>query len=638
MIQKDRATINNLIDQYTEDLIKMDFENLLTDFDQIKTKSSSRNKENIETGLSGYLLILIELYRVNKSSEILNKISNTKKIILKLCKTHTSNNYALYTGRSGAIYAFIKLFYITKDEKTLDECIEILKSNGLNHYIQSLNTPIYFHNGLAGTLLVLLKLYELKNDEFLNEKINEIILKIISKSTFDENGVSWKNSIQNGEPNPCGFAFGAAGIFYTLNKIKNKKSSLLNTYLNNIKNYIDSNWNEIDCIWENLEIEIFDKESFQYYYDKFNINPNFLMDIPRGKDLSWYSGIIGISISNPKKEFNLSKFFSILREKKLDEYYPKQLVGFGYYLIENLNNEENKEQVNDLIEEITNYLLIYITSKKRDMRGGLMYGELGIILYFIKYQYPNNNHIDILFPFNEKFNTALDTKTIDKQIFEICSSDFQKTISLLNFIDKDTFRNVDVFKRNELIEYIEKIMLTYKESKFYESLIDCFEYEKKIKAFLKEEVSRKIYFKDLFNKKMTLDKLNVDIEKIKHSIIKKADDYLVIKTHWNWNLPIEIVSKNLESQKSDYKYLLKNEKIYNLTIDSMIFDSFSEQTTINNVYTQIKFICTNMAENDLIQFIKSSGSRDKKQFLDRLEFLVTHRVMHFLYEGLLDFI
>jgi hypothetical protein len=182
------------------------------------------NPENISTGYSGFLLLLIEFYEQSKEEKYLRPIKNAIEKLVTYCRENDTVNYSLYTGRAGVAYVLIRWYMITKDKGLLDHAIEIMTPAD-KEYLHSRYTTNYLFDGRAGTLLVIMQLYLIAKENFLLKYIELFAHKIICDSVLGKEGIHWTSEEEINEKPSCSVANGTAGIKYVL--------SLLNKYLRN---------------------------------------------------------------------------------------------------------------------------------------------------------------------------------------------------------------------------------------------------------------------------------------------------------------------------------------------------------------------------------------------------------------------
>src|SRR5579872_3650834 len=149
----------NLIDRdvdmlfYAEQQIEMLMEAL----------SDGITEENIDTGTSGMLLLILDMYQRTQKPSYLAFANDAILRLVEWCRSHPTNNYALYTGRGGVAYLLIRRYMLDGDRSYLHLATELLKPAN-DRFLHSRYTTDYLYDGRAGTLLVLAYLYRMTGE------------------------------------------------------------------------------------------------------------------------------------------------------------------------------------------------------------------------------------------------------------------------------------------------------------------------------------------------------------------------------------------------------------------------------------------------------------------------------------------
>ena len=75
--------------------------------------------------------------------------------MLEHCQLHSTNNFSLYTGRGGLIYALLELHSVTNNPQFIESSLELMDTVDQDYLISPYTTD-YLYDGRSGTLLVLL--------------------------------------------------------------------------------------------------------------------------------------------------------------------------------------------------------------------------------------------------------------------------------------------------------------------------------------------------------------------------------------------------------------------------------------------------------------------------------------------------
>ncbi len=355
--------LSNLILNSTfEELIEISKKNN-TKLDRCRHLVSS-NLENIETGVSGFLLYLLEMYKFSGKDIYLEKAELLSKNTISYCEKTDTNDYSLYCGRSGLIYVLLQLYDVNKNADLLQVC-ENLIIPCENEFLESKYTSDYLYDGRSGTLLILNELFQLSESERIFEIINKFITKIFQNALFTEKGISWKATEEINLNNSCGFALGASGIQYLLIKMN---IDFPNNHLDYIIKYIDKHkhscWDEKHQSWLNFEKDIINSNVLNQFKRQYLDNDPMLYSPTN--ELNWSKGSIGILLSENQ---NKKIFFELNNDKikNLQSNIYDGLSGIGLCLLQNHSNrviadifffeKKKKEYIN---EELKTNLQIFL--------------------------------------------------------------------------------------------------------------------------------------------------------------------------------------------------------------------------------------------------------------------------------------
>ncbi|MBN8702531.1 MAG: hypothetical protein J0M08_05675 [Bacteroidetes bacterium] len=203
--------------------------------------------EGIYNGTSGILLFFLELYKHTTNEKYIPYIHGGANWLIAKTKKEETDYYALITGRTGVSYTLLKIGQVLKNKKYITQAVEIIKD--CEKFLVA-NKPIEdVLNGIAGTILGLLHLYDETKDESLLRFLNNYIAKLISQTHFSEKGIYWDRSYQQIR-GLCGFSHGAAGIgavffelaHYFKNPTFNELGELAFEYENQFYNPQYFNW------------------------------------------------------------------------------------------------------------------------------------------------------------------------------------------------------------------------------------------------------------------------------------------------------------------------------------------------------------------------------------------------------------
>lgn len=166
--------------------------------------------EYIYSGNAGICLFFIELYEFYKTPEYLEIIKNSSRWIYNRSRKNSSENYAFITGRIGTAYILALSGKLLKKEAYLTESLRVSREA-----ISALNktTKFDYLNGLAGTLIGLLQIYDLIPEEEILQGISLGTIKLIENMSFNKKGIFWDWKPFSIAP-LSGLSHGSAGFAY----------------------------------------------------------------------------------------------------------------------------------------------------------------------------------------------------------------------------------------------------------------------------------------------------------------------------------------------------------------------------------------------------------------------------------------
>lgn len=603
--------------------------------------------ESICSGYSGVIILLIESYHLGITS--LDKVETMAGNLVEYCHQNPSQDYSLYTGRSGVIYTLIQLFEITNNHQYLNNCLELIQISDLKEFINSSYTSDYIFNGRAGTLLTLVNLYLLTKDQELSDYISLIYLKILNNCDVGENGISWKEYEEINIKNSVGFAFGAAGIKYSLQIIHSiSQDPGISYIINNIEQYINSHWDYKQSNFKNFEKDILNKELFSKYLTQY-IENKALLCLPSFQT-GWSQGLLGNLIPwNQNHGYDLlqlevscfenTSLFS--GSSSLGLFYLKQ-INTDQSLIEPLKRLTKKD-----IKDI----------KSSDISGGLFLGELSKVYFLIKLLNNNIDSKNILEPFyNNNNNNILGNDLHFLDLIEvrniILGHFFKRTLEFLQesfprILNKYFSAEVKTIPEiNNFIEFIENILKNFKGTKIAEQLEDIYLLEKKgydLKTLDKESNITK-YFENFVHKRNSLDFLDHDDSWFLKQSVEISKNVYVNQSKWNWTYASDkkFLKENLQKDSENCEYIImvneKNELVeYYLGLESIILKTFRQNIQIEAGINDLKSYLLSQPYENLILFSRQSGSKDMDDFLERLDFLLIQRIRYFIFSGILNY-
>ncbi|MFV8347175.1 lanthionine synthetase LanC family protein [Flavobacterium sp. ZB4P13] len=650
-LQENKINILSRVEDFSNLILDLTFEQLIEVSEKNNTKLNqyllSNNIENIETGVSGFLLFLLEMYKFTKKDIYLEKAELLSKNTISYCEKTATNNYSLYRGRAGLIYVLIQLYDINKNVDLL-QVSEDLIIQSENEYLESKYTSDYLYDGRSGTLLVLNELFQRSKSERILGILNKFIYKIVNNALFTEKGISWKATEEINLKNSCGFALGSSGIQYVF---KNLNIDFPNNHLDYIIKYIDKHklscWDEQHQSWLNFEKDITNSIVLNQFKLQYLDNDSMLYNPTN--ELNWSKGSIGILLSenqNKKIFFELDNY----KINNLPSNIYDGLSGIGLSLLEN-HSMDNRERYLSLIKDE-----ILGQQNQTTLNGGLFFGDLGESYFLLKtltyIEYPDN----IIKPFKIKNQTvnkcdlSIDIRYIKKSLL---SKVYDKTLLLIeNIFDLELCSFLDNLEydinKSEIRNFEDFVFKTFikVDSNINRVIEDVFIFEKRKKKYVNQELKTnlQIFLDKLHHNEKIVRILNNSDEWILNQELKISEHIKIVNTKWDWEFREKhSFVHNFYNEPSNNEFIFintfKNFAIeYPLRIDGLVLHRFDSQKKVKDALFEIKEYCKSQSEEMIKDFLETSGSKDIEDFIKRLDFLILHNIKQLLYDNILKLV
>ncbi|WP_299314969.1 lanthionine synthetase LanC family protein [uncultured Aquimarina sp.] len=601
-------------------------------------------KESIESGVSGNILFLIELYSLTKKERYLQLILSLVSKLIPYCKKKPNYNYSLYKGRSGFIYILIKVYEITNDNNILKEAIAI--ANGVtSEYIDCDYVSDYLYNGRSGTLLVYFQLYILTQDFLIKENVYKLYSKIIQGIHLNNEGVSWKAKEEINIRNLSGFAYGVTGIKHVFEQIDIALSNRPFKFLiEEITRYQNSSWITNNQNWGDYRKDIENGNDLLRYKEMFR-NEN--LDLTPGDNFSWAFGFFGIK-GKEKGSDNIKDKLKEVYNSNCDINLFEGISGIGLCIFE--SGQDNNKLLEDVINKMNN--------SEIDVSGGLLFGNVGAVYFLLKSISQRVDQTDnILYP---KLNS--DKRTIEDELF-ISVDETRKVIhrrrrrSIVGLLEKNFPKNLAASlnsklnrdeKKNEveLFDfYVNGIINLTKDSPINELFQDALYFDKQKESFLKENKKPliKSYLEERIHQDNVIALLNKTDKYLLNQTLKVSKQLKIIKTKWNWNDEELDPVENLYYAPKEFETLLQIDvekgvletSLKNSIIVKMIIGCFSEPKTVQKTIREIKDFFQSQPEDLLKEYSVNTRSRNIEDFISRLDYIILFQVKRFLYQNTL---
>ena len=185
-----------------------------------------------------------------------------------------------------------------------------------------------------------------------------------------------------------------------------------------------------------------------------------------------------------------------------------------------------------------------------------------------------------------------------------------------------------------------------KDTPAYGLLNDVYCLEKERKEFSESDnrTNLQIYLDTIFHNEEVIKLLNNSDEWIFNQQIRISDSIKIVNSKWDWVSRENFnFVENFYNLPNHYEYLflssVENRVIeYSLKVDGLVVHRFDGGNTIKQALLEIKYFCQSQPSEAIEEFTKNTGSKDVEDFINRLDFLVTHKVKQLIYDGILEII
>lgn len=567
----------------------------------------SGNMENIEFGMTGYLFFLLEHYKKNESSLLLEKIERLTLELIAYCDQVATANYSLYTGRGGVAYFLLELYKVNGKTVFLENAVKIIKESE-NEFLDSAYTSDYLLDGRAGMLFILLTLFKINGSKETEQLINIYLNIILDNSILTSKGISWTAKEEISIENSCDFARGALGILFTLKYINSVSGNeSLPFYITQTEKYIEN------CIQNLNENIVLDQYQFISEAEKKHI----------------------LNVNSHKEDYiRIFKFLSDNKETEvLENNLPLLLLlspSMNNPFISLVRNIFDGENTTDQTDEITGF------------EEGFLTGKMGVAYAEIKYNKPVINGfgkkeyiLSLAVPskenciFRERYPKFYEFTKVN---FPAVHNKILKTITTDNI---EIFTDILLIIEQDSYGQILKDFLSWEENKnlFYSSMMK----EHNLERFSNIVAHRN----SLFERFENLGEAILDVP------LRLNSNAKIINTQWNW-FSDDMYQQTLNiiqppgafavvlTPSYDSKTNYTTETVLN--IEEAILRALSNPKTIRTVCAEFKFYCLSQPDEAVDRVVKYTHSKDKADLIERLDYLVIRTIKNFVYNGCLEFV
>ena len=596
------------------------------------------NIENIESGISGYLLFNLALIDYCQDDSLTARTEGIIQEVVDHCRSNETTNYSLYTGRGGFVYLLMQFYRINGDERLLDYCIELIKP-AEGEFLNSERVSDYLFDGRAGTLLVLIELFQLTGSQEVLTLIERFSFRIMSNGILSRAGMSWRANGEVSLSDSCGFALGVGGVLYVLRKAALIfRSPSLDFCISHAANYLEEYWSDEEQNWPDFEKKIDDAASLLSYKSLYMSSRVELLT--PAYSMSWGYGKVGIlnSYEGDRGRIEIGSMAGI------NNNIYEGLAGIGLSLLDRDRSDPMLLTIVDQLQQ---------TKSLNPMEGGLMFGNLGV-LYFLLCYYSENigNSLvtspGVLTPIDgRKAKLKVDLVEVKSSIvgkhYKVTVWVLQALFSNLweSFCSSDRFTTVADF-----IEFVEGLSNSKRDASKIDRMDDVFSFENQKRNFV--ELQPRSSFERFLEENIAHDELFESFSRSDELILNHAihlsDQILTVSCKWDWpNMDQHSLNNILEKEAGHIEYVLARScshngvQAFSLVQDGQVFHRFHQPKSIMSVLAEIKLFCESQPPEILAEISKNTSSSSVQDFIERIDFLITFKVKQLLFYRVLKF-
>jgi hypothetical protein len=383
-------------------------ENLIRSKSLLQSNMDDKTRyEDIDIGVSGLILFLIELNKARPEARYIISLKKAGFELIDHCSTIQRTHYGFYHGRGGVCYTLAELSEVTGEKRFLEFALELIK-NESDVYINSEFCSNNLYEGRAGLLLVLLHLYNMRQEKWITEKIRVCLFNLIQNFQITDMGVIWNKHDINIQPLNSYF-YGSAGVSLIIQQVaKISDDTELFSLSKEIFQNSDKDWNEKISGWPDYRNEIKTVDDYLIHKTNFlNKKYGYFTKCSQSNDIA--HGTSGICMARlPFLELDGDTLFNRITLRgisKLSDCKIKDLsLAEGLPGIGSLYVEANRHLKNPVILESALKVADALNIKKYTFDNlSLFYGTTGVG-YFLLQVLNTKDSQSILYPVVKNWN------------------------------------------------------------------------------------------------------------------------------------------------------------------------------------------------------------------------------------------
>lgn len=532
---------------------------------------------DLYAGISGISFFFHELYLYTKDDRYLEVTKESANWVIQHCKQNPTINYAFYTGKLGVCWLLAQIYKSTGEQYFLKQALELALSCAEDFLSPDQITDNGYFEGRAGSLLALLQLYYILQEEEILRYINMFIDKLVRDIRIGPAGISWVSNKNHIKPLlSCGYGnSGIAFVFLELGKYFNNPSFFW--IAEQAIAYENSNYRKDLTNWPDYRKEIItaeDLKKFRYEFENSNID-FFLMP---GDKLSLADGIVGIGLTRfsayeiVKKTCYYDDIHHVLSKLEPDinnhtESFENrlELAIFYYQAYQKLKQYSFFEEASIIVKENSGKYL------NHDIDCSLFKGKSGLA-YLALLLSQNGSKSSIFMPsINQKCSNKINQEKYPmiflkkEELIKTClRTRFYRTLALIEKICPQSFQAFLISINDPVVLIDAEKFKEFISRQNNEILNDCFGFEYE-KYLLEMDIKSNIllHMEEVINIENMQYLYNLPENQFIKTKLKLNPYARIVRSGWDWisiidkqtNKPIHF-SDNLQKEKGEFFNLI----------------------------------------------------------------------------------
>jgi hypothetical protein len=560
------------------------------------------------SGVSGISLFFLELYRKTDNNKYLDIAKESADWVINYCKDKKGINYAFYTGNLGVCWLLAQIYKTTGENSYLKQAIEFASPCSdvfldANYYA---NNCLF--EGRAGSLIALLHIYDISQQEEVLVLIDKFIDKLIRDIQIRPNGITWLDNNLYIKPLLC-YGYGTSGIaqvFLELGAFFNNPTFF--QIAEQALAYENSNWNKDFKNWPDFKKDILNARDYRQFKEELT-NGNIAFFTHPSENISFANGTIGLGFvrlralelfKNSTYQIDIDNIISKIKKDLYNQSIMDGNLGkaiFYYHVSGILNN-------NDFYEEAIKILKENVKEFSNQVQDCSLFNGKAGLAYLALLLSDQESNSSIFFPIIEnKCKVKLDcikypTINIDiPKLNEISFKNrFNKTFVLIEKLYSNAWVEYSKAQENKHFSGI-GLFQKFISEHGNEQLKDCFQYElEKYQLEIAIESKTLLHFNEILHGEKLQNIYSLSDEKFLEVELFLNPSAKTIATGWDWvsetdnetGKPVHFAD-NLEKEKGEIEtliyptsgYLTIQEKSLSV-LSSLTLEIFKEPTTIKS--------------------------------------------------------